>query len=249
MNTPTLKVRGLFAGYLAIPVLTNIDFELALGEWLSLLGPNGSGKTTLLRTLSGQLHPTAGAIEIGGQSLQRAPRAAKRLLGYAHAPELLPSLLTGRQCLEVYAAAHDLLKIDDAVLQLSQRLALANALDRAVASYSLGMRQKLCALLALSGAPRLILLDESFNGLDPASALVLKRELQRRVATAECSVILATHALDIAVNYSTRVALLLDGTIVRTWNSEDLASLRAGGSCALEQALADAAQSGTLAAT
>ena len=109
MTEPVLRVRNLSARYGTRPVLFGIDLTITRGDWFALLGPNGSGKTTLLHCLSGQLTPVGGDnIHIGGHSILRSPQEAKRLLGYAHPPEQLPGLLTGRQCLEVYAAARSL---------------------------------------------------------------------------------------------------------------------------------------------
>ena len=131
----------------------------------------------------------------GGESIVTAPQRAKRLLGFAHAPDRLPGLLTGRQCLEVYAAARGLTAVGDEILDLAERFQRTRYLEQFVDTYSLGARQKLSALLALIGDPSLVVLDEAFNGLDPASALVLKRDRQNRVAAGKCAVLLATHAL------------------------------------------------------
>ena len=113
-------------------------------------------------------------------------------------------------------------------------------LDRFVASYSLGTRQKLAVLLALLGEPALVVLDEAFNGLDPASALVLKRHLRTRVSAGRCGVLLATHALDVVERYSDRAVLLLDGRVAKEWSREALAALRAMPGEGLETALAAA---------
>jgi ABC-2 type transport system ATP-binding protein len=241
MTNAVLEIRGLVAGYGRQRVLTGVDLTIARGEWYSLLGPNGCGKSTLLYCVSGQLTPVAGTVLIGGESLLTAPRRTKRLLGYAHAPDRLPGLLTGRQCLEVYAAARDLPAIDDEILALAERFRLTRFLDQFVDTYSLGTRQKLSALLALMGKPALVVLDEAFNGLDPASALVLKHDLQERVAAGECAVLLATHALDIVLHYATRAGLLLDGKLARAWDKDELNAMRAGNPEALEVALAEAA--------
>jgi ABC-2 type transport system ATP-binding protein len=236
-----LQIRALKVGYGPRAVLEGVNLSVAHGEWFALLGPNGSGKTTLLRTIAGQLIATSGNVLIGGYPIQEAPEQAMRLLGFSHPPERLPSLLSGRQCLEVYAAAHELTEIGEPVLALAERFRLTSALDRAVETYSLGMRQKLCALLALVNEPALIVLDEAFNGLDPASALILKQELTARVEAGRCAVILATHALDIVLGHANRAGLLLDGGLVRIWNAPELSAMRAGPANALEAALAEAA--------
>jgi ABC-2 type transport system ATP-binding protein len=240
MTQPVLAVRNLTVRYGAKHVLTGVDLSLMRGDWFFLLGPNGSGKTTLLRCVSGQIAAAAGSVSIGGHSILEAPQSAKRLLGYAHPPEMLPGLLTGRQCLEVYAAAHKLPDIGSGIVELAAQLRLTAALDQWVASYSLGTRQKLSILLALIGNPVLVVLDEAFNGLDPASAVILRRELQQRVAERRCAVLLATHALDSVLRHATRAGLLLDGGLVRTWDTQQLDAMRREDPGALETALAEA---------
>ncbi|HEX5460736.1 MAG TPA: ABC transporter ATP-binding protein [Steroidobacteraceae bacterium] len=235
-----LQVSGLHAGYGKQIVLSGFELEISRGEWLALLGPNASGKTTLLHCIAGMLVPSAGSISICGRSLRQDALGAKRQLGFGCAPERLPGLLTGRQCLEVYAAAKSLGAIDAEVLELADAFAFTVMLDRFVASYSLGTKQKLAVLLALLGEPALVVLDEAFNGLDPASALVLKRHLRARVSAGRCGVLLATHALDVVERYSDRAVLLLDGRIAREWSREQLAALRAMPGEGLEAALAAA---------
>lgn len=226
LDVPVLRITGLTAGYAAQPVLKDVNLSAPAGEWLAMLGPNGSGKSTLLYCVAGMLQPTAGEVELCGVSVTRDARAAKRSLGFACAPERLPGLLTGRQCLEVYAAAKGLRQIDADVLELVERFAFTPLLDQFVDTYSLGTRQKLAVLLALLGAPRLIVLDEAFNGLDPASAKTLKRYLRGLVESRRASVLLATHALDVVQRYADRAALLLSGRIVKVWSTAEMAALR-----------------------
>ena len=235
-----LQIRSLHAGYEKLVVLSGVDLEILRGEWLALLGPNASGKTTLLHCIAGTLVPSAGSISICGHSLSAQAMAAKCALGFGCAPESLPDLLTGRQCLEIYAAAKGLAAIGGDLLALAEEFAFSGMLDRFVGSYSLGTKQKLAVLLALLGEPALVVLDEAFNGLDPASALVLKRHLRSRVSAQRCGVLLATHALDVVERYSDRAALLLNGRIAREWASEELAALRAAPGEGLEVALAAA---------
>jgi ABC-2 type transport system ATP-binding protein len=183
----------------------------------------------------------AGTIRVVDRSLREDASGAKSRLGFGCAPESLPALLTGRQCLEVYAAAKGLKAVGADVLELAEALHYSPMLDRFVESCSFGTRQKLAVLLALLGEPDLVLLDEAFNGLDPASALVLKRHLRARVSAGGCGVLLATHALDVVERYSDRAVLLLEGRIAREWSRDELTALRAAPGEALEAALAAAA--------
>lgn len=236
MSDSALDIRGLRAGYAERVVLRDLDLDIARGEWLALLGANGSGKSTLLDSCVGRLRPAAGDVRIDDHSTASDALAAKQRLGYAIAPERLPPLLSARECLAVQAAAKRLDTIDAEVLDLATALGLAPWLDDAVALMSYGTRQKVGALIALLGEPALIVLDETFNGLDPASALTLKRHLRARVDATRCGVLLATHALDIAEHWADRVALLHEGRIVHVWTRADLDALRRG---AFEIALAE----------
>ena len=132
--------------------------------------------------------------------------------------------------------------IGTSTFELATELRLDQALDQTVETYSLGMRQKLGILLALINDPRLVVLDESFNGLDPRSALIVKNELRTRVEERQCAVLLATHALDLVLRYSTRAALLLDGSLERAWDRRELQMLQSQGIDALESELARAAR-------
>lgn len=236
--TLALSLVGIAAGYDRKSVIKRVDLSVARGQWFALLGPNGSGKTTLLHCAAGLHAPSAGEVLIAGHSLKQSPREAKRHLGFACAPDRLPTLLTGRQCLEIYAAAKDLDHIDIDVLTLADEFRYTEMLDLFVESYSLGTKQKLAVLLSLLGEPQLIVLDEAFNGLDPASSLVLKRHLRKRVSDGRCGVILATHALDIVERYADRAALLLEGGLVHEWRRDEIAALAAASDGGFEAAIA-----------
>jgi ABC-2 type transport system ATP-binding protein len=239
-DVPVLRLKNLRAGYGRQVVITDINLELMLGEWFALLGPNGSGKTTLLYCTAGMLAPMAGDVFVCGYSLKQDPAGAKGSLGFACAPDRLPGLLTGRQCLEIYAAAKKLSAIDSDVMMLAEALKFTPMLDRFVDTYSTGMRQKLAVLLALMGNPKLIALDEAFNGLDPASALALKIYLGDRVSCRRSSVLLATHALDLVERHATRAGLLLDGKIIRQWSAGEI-TMHRNSDEGLEAAVAAAA--------
>lgn len=245
-NSPALRITGLNAGYGARQVLHEVNLEVPIGQWCAVLGPNASGKSTLLYCIAGLLRPRAGRIELSGVPLTGAAAAAKRALGFACAPDRVPGLLTGRQCMQVYAAAKGVRTIDSELLELGEALALTPQLDGFVDTYSLGTRQKLAVLLALIGAPRLIVLDEAFNGLDPASAGVLKQHLRHLVDARRSTVLLATHALDIVERHADCAALMLSGRIVRQWSASEIAAGRGRGE-GLEELLASAAAGHTVA--
>jgi len=237
MSEPTLRVEGLRAGYGRETVLTEISVSIEPGQWYALLGPNGCGKSTLLDCVVGRLRPAGGRIAIAGHSLLDDPLAAKRRLGYGCAPDALPGLLTARQCLEIHAYAKGLAEVGADLMRLAEELRFLPYLESFVDTLSLGTRQKLAILLALVGDPALIVLDEAFNGLDPASAVVLKRHLRGRLAASGASLLLATHAIDIVEHQADRAGLLLDGRMRREWCAAEIKTLR-GNELGFDAALA-----------
>jgi len=241
-SVPALEASGVRIALGQAEVLRGVDLQLPPGSFTGLIGPNGSGKSTLLRCLAGILPPDAGSIRIDGHQLASMPLRAKSSLGYAPDPAALPDALQGRHCLELFARARGLACIPEETLALAQALQCAALLERDVGTYSLGTRQKLSVLLALLGAPPLVLLDESLNGLDPVSALALKRHLAG-IARSGTAVLLATHGLEIAEHHLDTVVLLDGGRISERWDREALDALRIapGG---LEQAVVERLSAG-----
>jgi ABC-2 type transport system ATP-binding protein len=241
MSGQVLEIRELRAGYGPRVVLENISMTLGAGDWFVLLGPNGCGKSTMLDCVAGRLVAAGGEILIAGNSLAKNPREAKLQLGYGCPPEALPALLTARQCAEVHAGAKGLTAIGEDFFALAEELKFTPYMQSFVDTLSLGTRQKLAVLLALIGDPLLIVLDEAFNGLDPASALTLKRHLRVRIQRRGGAVLLATHSLDIVEHYADRAAILIDGRLKREWQQEEIRQIRASG-FGFEAALAKSLQ-------
>ena len=244
MSTPILQLDGLCQAYGDTEVLHGIDLDLPRGEFVALIGPNGSGKSSLLQCIAGILEPCAGRVLVDGIDMANSAQAAKQRLGYAVDPAHLPARLTGRECLQLFAGARGLAGIPDATLTLADTLALAAVLDKSVDRYSLGMRQKLAIGLGMIGEPPLLLLDESLNGLDPASAHALKRHLRALAAERGTTIVLATHSLELAEHFVDRVLLLVDGRLLHGWNRADLDAMRSDPGRSLEQAMIDVLAAG-----
>lgn len=238
--TVLLELEGLQHRYDEHAVLHGIDLRLQAGEFAALIGPNGSGKTTLLHCLAGLQRASAGRVLIGGHDLARAPLQARRLLGFAVDPARLPPLLTGRECLRLFAGSRELSEIPAPTLALAETLALAPMLDRRIGQYSLGTRQKLAIALGLLGEPPLLVLDEPLNGLDPLSAYALKRHLQQLAHDRGTAVLLATHSLDVAERFISRALLLMDGRLRRDWPAGELDAIRADPQRSLDQSMVEA---------
>jgi heme exporter protein A len=193
--------------------LHRVNLTCHAGEIVGLLGPNGAGKSTLLSILSTLLAPSSGEVRYGDQTAGQAGAALRDHLGLlGHDLYLYPEL-TARENLAFFAALYGL---DDGPERI--RAALRHALldDRAddlVSGFSRGMRQRLALERALLHAPRLLLLDEPFTGLDDASGQTLVARLKGLRAHGHI-VVLATHDLDLAEGLFDRAAVLRDGRLL-----------------------------------
>lgn len=169
-----------------------LNLNVPAGTVYGFLGPNGAGKTTTVRLLLDLLRPDSGRVELFGQPLSRRQREPLSRVGaLVESPSLYPHL-TARQNLEVTRRllALPVARIDEVL----ERVGLRNAADRRVREYSLGMRQRLALALSLLPAPRLLILDEPTNGLDPAGILDMRR-LLRDLAGQGITVFVSSHLL------------------------------------------------------
>lgn len=230
---PPLSIAGLQLELGGRSVLHGIDLCLRAGDLLALVGPNGSGKSSLIRCIAGLLSPAQGGLEVGGLAMNVNRTEARRLLGLAVDPSLLPGLLSGRECLSLFARTRGLGSVPDSSFEVAEALRFSVWLDEPVETYSLGTRQKLGVLLGLIGEPPLLLLDEPLNGLDPPSAWALKEHLVRR-ASEGAAIVLATHAIELAERHVNRALLLVEGRVRREWNAMELNQLRADPQRSLE---------------
>jgi ABC-2 type transport system ATP-binding protein len=213
--TPSLALatRGLRKSYGPRRALAGLDLTVPSGVVYGFLGPNGAGKTTTMRLLTGLLHPDAGTIELLGQPFRRGDR--KRLFevgALVESPSFYP-YLSGRQNLRVLAAAGARVPRG----RVEELLELVGLRDRAkdkVSGYSLGMKQRLGIAGALLSDPRLLLLDEPANGLDPAG-IVAMRETLRRLAGEGKTVFVSSHLLAEVRVLADVVGIIAAGRLVR----------------------------------
>ncbi|MDL4777626.1 MULTISPECIES: alpha/beta fold hydrolase [Thermomonosporaceae] len=189
-----LQITGLTKaygnGHLAV---SDLSFRVEKGQVLGLLGPNGAGKTTTLRMLMGLIHPASGEIRIFGHRVTPGAPVLSRLGSFVEGPGFLPHL-SGRDNLDLYWRATGR-PAGEARLEEALEIAdLGSALDRAVRTYSQGMRQRLAIAQAMLGLPDLLVLDEPTNGLDPPQIREM-REVLVRYAAAGRTVIVSSHLL------------------------------------------------------
>ena len=216
--SPVLEVDAIIAGYGSAKALHGASLTAARGEWIGLLGANGSGESTLLKCISHQLAVQSGRICVQGIDVARDPTSARRHLGVAVAHEILPSALTLTQCLEVYAAAFGLPAPADLAAEVLEAMQLTAHSNKPLGALTLGLRQRCSVTLALLQKPSLLLLDESFNGLDARTAATLESILAREVAAGQMAVVMATHALPLVERCCTTAVLLHEGKTFQQWN-------------------------------
>jgi ABC-2 type transport system ATP-binding protein len=201
-------------------IIHDVSFEVKAGEIFGFLGPNGSGKTTTIRMLVDLIKPTEGEIKICGHNVQRDPEEALQHIGcIVENPEVY-SYMTGWENLEHFARmqrgiGQDRIQEVVAVVGLDQRI------HDKVKTYSLGMRQRLGIAQALLGRPRLLILDEPTNGLDPKGIKEL-REFVRMLANQGMSLFISSHLLSEIQLMCDRVAIISNGRVLAVDTVDEL---------------------------
>ena len=207
--TPAIRTRALTRLFPGGQGVRELDLDVPAGAIYGFLGPNGAGKTTGIRLLLGLLRADAGRVELFGETLDDRRGALRHLGALVESPSLYRHL-SGRDNLEVTRRLLGAPKSRiDAVLQ---RVDLVADAHRRVREYSLGMRQRLAIALALLGAPRLLVLDEPSNGLDPAGIVDL-RGLLRGLAAEGITVFVSSHLLSEIELVATHVGVLQGGRL------------------------------------
>ena len=221
---PTLVANHLTKVIGDRTIVDSVSFQLYPGEVFGFLGPNGAGKTTTIRMLVGLIKPTAGSATVCGFDIRRDFEKAMRHVGCIVETPDLYRFMTGRENLEHFARM--LGAPSEEIERVAELVQLSHRLDQRVGTYSLGMRQRLGIAQALLGSPRLLILDEPANGLDPAGIREI-RELLRKLATErQMSVFVSSHLLGEIEMMCDRVAIIHHGRILRDGPVKELISSR-----------------------
>jgi len=193
------------------------------GEVLGLLGPNGSGKSTLMKTIVGIIKPDTGNIRVLGTDVASDPVAIKGMIGYVPESPRLYEFLSGAEYLDFVADIHALTKGErrERILEFLRALDLEGRENELIHGYSQGMKQKLAIIAALLHHPRVLILDEPLNALDPRSARIVK-ELVHKFRDNGIPTIFSTHVLEIADAMCDRIMIMDGGQIVAEGTTQDL---------------------------
>jgi ABC-2 type transport system ATP-binding protein len=194
--------------------VAGIDLDVPAGSFFGLLGPNGAGKTTTINMAVGLLRPDAGRAQVLGKDVWRDSTAAKRALGTLPDGVRLFDRLTGAELLQYTGLLRGMDRdvVADRSRDLLDVLDLAGAGRTLVVDYSAGMKKKIGLACALLHAPRLLVLDEPFEAVDPVSAALI-RDILRRYAAGGGTVIFSSHVMAVVERLCSHVAILAGGRI------------------------------------
>lgn len=218
-----LKIEHLTKVYGEKKAVDDVSLEIRAGEICAFIGHNGAGKTTTLKICCGILRPDGGTVQVDGISVADDPLEAKRRLAYLPDNPDLYEYMTGIQYLNFIA---DVFGVDadtraGRIAGFSGQFGLTDDLAQPISAYSHGMKQKLAIIAALLHAPKLILMDEPFVGLDPIASHQLK-QVMREFCDKGGAIFFSTHVLEVAEKLCDRVAIIRQGRLVRAGSMEEV---------------------------
>jgi ABC-2 type transport system ATP-binding protein len=232
----SISANGLTMRFGDLTAVDAIDLAIAEGEFFGFLGPNGAGKTTTIKMLCGLLRPTAGGIRVAGHDLAQEPLEVKRNIGALLEEVNLYERLSAEEFL-VFSGRMYGLPGDEARRRtgdLLELMELTEAKDKLMVDYSMGMKKKAALASALIHRPRVVFLDEPFNGIDPVSVRAIRNVL-RQLQHGGTTIFFSSHVMEVVEHLCTRVAIINRGKIVAEGDLAELrAKAQAGGDSSLE---------------
>src|ERR1700756_4381246 len=223
MNFPAISTQALTRRFGALTAVEDVDLRVEPGQFFGFLGPNGAGKSTTIKMLTGLLAPTAGRIEILGLDLVSNMVEVKRQIGVVPEGMALFGRLTGSEYLNFVGRMYGLDRETAAKRagELLDFMQLADQPKKLVTDYSHGMQKKLALAAAVIHGPKILFLDEPFEGVDAIAAGTLKSMLQRMIARG-ATIFLTSHVLEIVERLCSHVAIIHRGQLVAQGSLEEL---------------------------
>lgn len=223
METAAIQTRGLTRRFGELTAVEDVTFTVASGQFFGFLGPNGAGKSTTIKMLTGLLEPTAGTIEILGKPFSAGALDLKRQIGVVPEGMALLGRLTAPEYLRFVGRMYGLERetVNRRTEELLEFMQLADERRKLVTDFSHGMQKKLALAAAVIHGPRVLFLDEPFEGVDAIAAGMLKTMLQGMINRG-ATIFLTTHVLEIVERLCTHVAIIHKGRLVANGSIEDL---------------------------
>ena len=223
METAAIQTTGLTRRFGALTAVDNVSFSVAPGQFFGFLGPNGAGKSTTIKMLTGLLEPSSGTIEILGQPFGANALALKRQIGVVPEGMALLGRLTAPEYLRFVGRMYglDRATTNQRTEELLEFMKLANESKKLVTDFSHGMQKKLALAAAVIHAPKILFLDEPFEGVDAIAAGMLKAMLQGMIQRG-ATIFLTTHVLEIVERLCSHVAIISQGRLVANGSLDEL---------------------------
>jgi ABC-2 type transport system ATP-binding protein len=223
MPAPAVVTQGLTRRFGGLVAVDNVNLSVAPGQFFGFLGPNGAGKSTTIKMLTGLLAPSSGSMQILGLDLVANPVEVKRQIGVVPEGMALFGRLTGSEYLNFVGRMYGLPRETAAkrAAELLEFMQLAGDPKKLVADYSHGMQKKLALAAAVIHAPKILFLDEPFEGVDAIAAGTLKAMLQGMI-TRGATIFLTSHVLEIVERLCSHVAIINRGQLVAQGSLEEL---------------------------
>lgn len=222
-----MKIKNLNKSFKKREVCKNINFDINEGDICGFIGPNGAGKTTLIRLMTGLITPNSGEILINDIDVHKDRiRALENLGAIVESPIFFP-YLTGRKLLRNLARLNPNMSRKDQLDKVEEVLEIVNLKERGndkVGTYSLGMKQRLGIAQALLNNPKVIILDEPANGLDPMGMIELRELILKLNKEKGITFFVSSHLLDELQKICNRLIIIKEGSIVWTGYTKDLLS-------------------------
>lgn len=220
-ETPVMSVKNLSKTIDKSPIIQNISFDLYPGEVFGFLGPNGSGKTTTIRMIVGLIRPTEGVVTIGGYDVQKQFVKAMRNIGsIVENPEMY-DYLSGWENLKQFQRMVPGVT-EKRMHEVIELVGMTNRVHDPVKTYSLGMRQRLGIAQALLNRPKVLILDEPANGLDPKGIREMRQFIRRLAEEEGLSVLVSSHLLSEIQLMCDRVAIISKGAVLAVDRVDEL---------------------------
>ncbi|MCW4003384.1 MAG: ABC transporter ATP-binding protein [Candidatus Bathyarchaeota archaeon] len=222
-NQHAVELQNVTKRYNELVAVNNVNLTINTGEIFALLGPNGSGKSTTLKMLLGLVQPTAGEVNVLGINVQKDPVTVKQLVGYVPESPQIYEFLTGIEFLDFIADIYSVPTAEkkQRITEYLKAMQLEGREGDMINSYSDGMKKKISLISAFLHKPKLLLLDEPLNALDPRSARIVKDFLYE-LKLQGVTTIMSTHVLEIAQAICDRIAIMYQGEILALGNMEEL---------------------------